>query len=370
MPDIRVMDFSFTFKALLDACSSVQWTRKLWEVGTFEIHIDQKQEGARELQRGRIIFLDTRRAGIIASYEVQESRKGAEVVAKGVELKGLTFRRLTVPGQVQDTQYFGYDRFPALDAPDAAVESVMKYYAGRHMVNPDDPHRAFPGLIIAPDMQRGELTRWQSRFEPLDSVFKEIGEMYGMGYEIRLDLENELFVFDVIPGVDHTSGSASPIIFASGWGNMANVKYSEDESKWANAGYAGGAGEDEARLIQTVYEDDEITAGFDRRETWLDCGSIELVDDLLYEGKYKLKDKALVKALTGDMLPAGPFQYLQDWDLGDMVTVQSQAAGVELDTQITEVKESYEQGRVDVKPTFGKRTKGLLDDIRRIGVVR
>lgn len=370
MPDIRVIDKDFVFCALLDGCSSIQWTRKLWEVGTFEIHIDLHQEGAAELQPGRIVFLDERRTGIITYYEVQESRKGAEVVAKGSELKDLCRRRLTVPGQVEDTQYYGYDRYPALEAPDAAVESVIKHYVGRHMVSPDDPNRAFPRLVIALDQQRGDLMRWQSRFETLDVVFKEIGEMYGMGYEIQLDLGNGLFVFDVVPGEDHTAGSSSPVIFSSGWENVANVKYSEDESKWMNTGYAGGAGEDEARLIQTVFENDVITSGFGRSETWLDCGSIDLVDDLLYEGKYKLKDKTLIRALTGDVLPAGPFVYLRDWDLGDIVTVQSRAAGIELDTQITEVKESYEQGRADIKPTFGKRTKNVLDEIRQIGVVR
>lgn len=370
MPDIRVIDTEFNPKAFLDNCTSISFSRALWEIGAFEIHINMKKTGAGELQPGRIAFLDERRAGIILFSEITESKKGAEISAIGMDLKGIVGWRMTVPGQKEDTAYFGYDRFPALNDPDAPAESVIKHYIDNHMVNPDDPNRKFPGLVIAPDQQRGPAMRWQSRWEPLDAVLKGIGEFCGMGYEIRLDLKNKQFVFDIIPKVDKTTSSENPVIFAASWGNADKTKYSKDERQWRNAGYAGGAGEDEGRLIQTVFENDVITSGWGRREAWLDCGNIEYVDDLLYEGKHKLQDKRRSETLTGNVIPAGPFVYLRDWDLGNRVTVQSAAADSEVDMQITGANEAYERGKENIVPVFGTRIKTILDEIRKIGVVR
>ncbi|MGE5494621.1 MAG: siphovirus ReqiPepy6 Gp37-like family protein [Burkholderiales bacterium] len=368
--ELRAIDTSFNPIAYLDSCSSIQYIRKLYEVGTIEIHVDVKKEGARRLRRGVIVFLDEHRAGIIDSYTTDKSKAGKIVIAKGKQLKDLCRLRLTVPGQLEDTQYYGYDRYPALGEPDAPAESIIKHYVDRHMVHPDDPNRAFPGLVIAPDQQRGPTMRWQSRFEPLSTVFKNIGEQTGMGYDIYLDLEHNQFVFDVVVGNDHTSGSDHPVIFAPDWYDVSSLKYTEDASRYMNTAYCGGADEDEGRLIQIVYENDTPRSGFERREVWLDCGSIENLDDLYYEGSYRLKENAEVRGLSGEVVSAGPFKYLKDWDQGDMVTTVSRDDEVEMDARITEVREVYEQGKKTITPTLGKRNKNALDEIRQRGVVR
>jgi hypothetical protein len=70
-------------------------------------------------------------------------------------------------------------------------------------------------------------------------------------------------------------------------------------------------------------------------------------------------------------VPNGPYVYQQHWDLGDFVTLKSEDFGVELDVQITEVKEIYERGKIKAVPTFGKRNRNIIyDEIRRIGAVR
>ena len=370
MPVIRAISNAFVPLAHIAAASSVTWTRELYDVGTFEIHTIRSIKGAEQLKTGAIVFLSERRVGIIDYCKADEGKRGVKIEAKGKELKAICGWRSTVPGRIGDTQHFGYDRFPALSDPDAPAESVIKYYADAHMVSPEDPLRQFPGLVIAPNEQRGPTIRWSSRFEPLTTVYKSIGEQTGMGYEVRLDLANELFVFDVIAGRDRTGASTKPVVFASEWGNVSGMSYTDDIGNYANTGYAGGAGEDEGRLIQTVYEDDTPRSGWDRRETWLDCGSVDMLDDLAYEGKYRLKDKTRVSSLSGDVIPGGTFKYELDWDLGDYVTAKSRAIGVMADDFITSVKETYEQGKLEAKPTFGKRPKSFLYNIKQIGAVR
>lgn len=369
-PELRIIDTNFQFLSLLGSYSSLQWTRKLYEVGEIEIHAPYSSMGAEFLLPENIVYFDEEHAAILTGTIITESKSGVEVVAKGKQLKGIADFRITVPNAKSEQSYYGYDRYPDTDEPDAPAESVLKHYALAHMITPEDANRAFPNLIMASDLQRGMTMRWSSRFETLSDCLKSIGEWSGIGYDISLDLSNKKFVFDAIVGANRTKGSESPVLFASMFQNVSQTQYTVDEKAWNNAAYAGGNGEDENRLIQAVYQDDKITVGFNRREAWFDCGSIDNVSDLTYEAKYKLKDKMIAENLTGSVTNTGPFLYRRDWDLGDMVTVQNSVIGIELDVRITEVKESYEQGKHSIQPVFGKRTKNILDEIRKNEVVR
>lgn len=256
---------------------------------------------------------------------------------------------------------------------DVPAETIIKHYVYKHAAEPADEKRAFPGLTVAPDQKRGMETRWSDRFRLLTEVLKDIGEFTGLGYEIRVDLINKGFVFDVIPEKDQTQGTLdNPVTLSVDYDNQGGLDYTHDVSGDVSLAYAGGAGEDEDRLIQAVgrSSEDEALTGYDRRETWLDCGSIDEVDGLIYEARYKLAQKQKTEALTGQMLPNQSFEYRKDWDLGSIVTVQSRALGLVQAQKVTAVKEVYEQGRVEIIPTFGKRNKTILDEIRKQEVIR
>ncbi len=365
---LHVIEPDFTLAATIAGYTNFQMKRKLYEVGEIELHVPFGAFGAEELKPGRIVFLTPDKPGILTKIEINESKKGAEIAAYGVQLKGIVSRRVTVPDTDDEQLLFGYDRFPKPNELETAAENVFKHYADKHMVRPKDNNRKIPNLVIAPSQDRGKLLRWSSRFESLETVYKSLGEYAGMGYDIALDLETERMIFDVIPGVDHTASSNFPVIFSTAYHNMATTKYSADTKPIVNAAYAGGAGEGEARLIQTVFR--ENAAGLERRESWLDCGNIELVEDLVYEANHKLENSVLTETLTGTITPTGPFVYGEDYDLGDSVTVQSRATGLEKDAQITEISESYEKGERKISLTFGKRQKNILDEIRKMEAVR
>ncbi len=365
---LHVIEPDFTLAAAIVGYTNFQLKRKLYEVGEIELHIPFGAFGAEELKPGRIVFITPDKPGILTKIEISESKKGAEIAAYGMQLKGIVGRRVTVPDTDDEQLLFGYDRFPRPEEPEAPAEGIFKHYASKHLVEPLDASRKIPNLLIAPDQSRGKAGRWSSRFEGLDAVYKALGEYAGMGYDIALDLENERMIFDVIPGVDHTASSNFPVIFSTAYHNMATTKYSMDTKPIVNAAYAGGTGEGEARLVQTVFR--ENAAGLERRESWLDCGNIELVEDLIYEANHKLENSVLTETLTGTITPTGPFVYGEDYDLGDIVTVQSRTTGLEKDAQITEISESYEKGERKISVTFGKRQQNILDEIRKMEAVR
>ena len=76
MPVIRAINNEFVPLAHIAAASSIQWTRKHYEIGTFELHTIKNIKGADQLQTGAIVFLDARRAGIVDYYKADEGKRG------------------------------------------------------------------------------------------------------------------------------------------------------------------------------------------------------------------------------------------------------------------------------------------------------
>lgn len=370
MYDLKVIDQDFNLLTAIDGYQAITASRKLREVGAMEVHANYLTPGANLLTPGRIAFVNPKHPYILTSCDIEETTSGVKIAARGQELKGILGRRITLPDTVDDANFYGYDRFPDIGAPDAPAETVMKHYVNKHAVNPADTNRKITQLTTATDQGRGIELRWSSRFESLTKLLQGISEYAGIGYTVSLDLANKCFVFEVIPGTDHGSTALKPVIFSVAFSNVDSTKYAIDQSPVVTVAYAGGAGENEGRLIQAVFADDTVTAGLNRHETWLDCGNIEYVDELIYEAKYKMQDSIATETITGDISTSGTFTYLADWDLGDTVAVQSRTLGLERNAQITEVEETYENGKRDINVTFGKRQANILDEIRKSEVIR
>ena len=56
-------------------------------------------------------------------------------------------------------------------------------------------------------------------------------------------------------------------------------------------------------------------------------------------------------------------QYLQDWDLGDLVTVISDPLNTVVDERILEVEEVYDASGAQITPTVGEPEKTLQEKI-------
>lgn len=370
-PTLRIYDKDFNFLAIVDAYTSLQAERKLWEIGALELHISLLSQGASELNVGNIIMIDEFRVYEITGIKKTQSKDLALVVT-GHEFKGVLKQRIVVPGKISDTQYFGWDRYPEVNASDAPAESIMKHYVSTHAVNTAEAYRALPGLTVAQDMQRGITTRWSERFKPLDQVLKDIGEFTGIGYNVSIDVKKKQFIFDIIPEIQQTTGSETPVVFSIEFDNVNSIAYEASTADYSTVAYAGGAGVDEDRLIQQVARtpEDMSLSGYARRESWLDIGSAQNVDELEFEAKHQLSKIEKTETATARVAQSESFEYMKDWDIGSIVTVQSKALGIRFNKKITAVKEVYERGKIELDVTFGKRAKDIRDQIYKTEVVQ
>ncbi len=380
IPAVRILSPSVELVGYIDAYSSLMFKRSWQGVGEFQLVATYKA-GADKLIKGQLIMLgsDGHRAGIITGITAAQSVDGVTVTATGTALDGLASRRITLPDN--DAYNGGYDNVPPLTASvsspsPVSAETILKTYADRHMVSPTDTKRKIPRLVLAPDLTRGRPAVWMSRLEPLNEVLQAVSEYTDTGWEVYIDLPTKQLVFDVRTGVDRSWGQSenSRIIFSQDYDNISAVSYKYDSSALKNIGYAGGAGENESRIILKVTNDDTEPEGLDRREIFLDCGNLEIVEtattmSLAEEGRHKLKDYPETEAVNATAVSDG---YLTRWDLGDKVTVVSKKTGFRFDTHITEITERYESGNAGIDITVGAPSPDLGRTIRQLnkGVIR
>ena len=336
---LMCMDFQFNLLGELPAPASLTVKREFWGVGSFKLTLDRGGEGFGLLARDRVLYPPDRPE--LALLITKVSRAGRKLTADGTLLKGLARRRIVLPPLVTGQEYngFGYDLFTG------PAESAYLHYAAHNLAAPEDDRRRVPGLVLSQDRGRGLSLPWQARFDRLSDLFEDIGQATGLGWDIRPDHAAKRYVFEACEGVDRTSGTGRCAL-SERMGNAGEATVTEDATAAVTVVYAGGAGEDEQRLILSFGGEH---AGLDRYEAFEDCGSIDEADMLAMAADRKLADPRRTMTLT--VLDGGLCRYGRDYDVGDVVTAIG--GGFRMDARLLAMEEGWEGGRRTLKATFG-----------------
>jgi hypothetical protein len=371
MQPIRILTMDFEFLGEIDDYESLQFTRRYSKLGEFELHINLNKNLTETLQEDNLIYVGPSKVGVIRHREL--SKENTEnLLIKGYTLKGLLSRRITVPPAGQ-----GYDKIKA------NAESVLKNYVRKNAVEPADPNRIIPNLLISEDIDRGAIVDWQSRYKNLAEELESISNATSVGWDIILDLENHRFVFEVYEprNLTATQPILPPVIFSVDFDNIKNQTLTDSSLGYKNYGYIGGQGEAEERRIIEVGS----SSGLNRIEEFIDARDVaetkieeteegsrevpipesEVISQLTNRGNQKLLEMQKIQSFESEILTYGPFVYEQDWDLGDIVTVQDKKWGITLDTPIPEVKEIYEASGFRLEATFGNTVPTLIEKIKK-----
>lgn len=353
MKPIRIIDKDFNLLAEIDDYESLFFVRKFHIYGEFELRMNRHKNNTDKLQKGNIIFLDKRKAGIIKHREIafDEGGKASESwIVKGYTLEHIFTQRITKP--------------PAgviYDEINSNAETVIKHYVENNVTNPLDLNRKIDVAELAINQNRGKSIDWKSRYKNLAEELEKISINSGIGLKMELDISNLKLIFDVYEGRDLTVSQSTnpPVIFSYDYDNVKTQHYIDSDIGYKNYGYIGGKGEGTER---TIVEVGNIT-GIDRIETFIDARDSDT--NLQQRGEQKLDEFQTVRTLEGKVLTYGPFIYEKDWDLGDIVTIQNKDWGVTMDARIIEVKEIYESSNIGLEVTFGNKVPTLIDKINQ-----
>ena len=342
--EIRIYNKEMDFQGVMENQTSLIWTRKYFEPGTFELYTPITEDNLKLTQRKNLIWMrGCDEAAVIEDRKMEESNEKNEITVKGRFLSSYMDRRL-----IKKTVYFS-----------GKVEVAMR--------------QLLSSVVPIPRVKLGELQgfedkiEFQATYKNLLAYEEKLARSAGLGFRFRPDFDKKEIYFEVYRGIERTTdqGIHNRVIFSEGYNNLNNAIYRENDQLYKNVAYVGGAGEGSNRTVIQVGE----ATGLDLREVFVDAKDIN--QEGLTESQYRaalatrgyesLAENVISSSFECNTGADANFRYKEEYDLGDIVTVKKKTWGITEDQRITEAREVYEYGGRRIEPTFGDSLPEKID---------
>ena len=342
---INIIDRDFNFLGQIDEYESFMPSKKWHSIGSFELHLHKGNPYASALVKENIIFTSTSKAYVISHRELNSA--DGKLIVKGMELKSYLARWLVFP-----PTGLAYYRV------NSNAETIMKSYVTATLAR-----KGVTNVVVAANQSRGAATVYQSRYKNLAEEMEKLSLASGLGWDVRLELDNKQFVFDVAEGRNITVNQSvlPPAIFSVDYDNVGEQQLIESRTNYANMAVVAGKGEGTDRAIEIVGE----SVGLDCYEVFVDARDIENSGDLPYRGEQKLSETQEILTFDSEVLTNRNLIYGTDYKLGDVCTIQNHDWDVSVDRRITETVEIYESSGFRLGVVFGESIPTILDAIKQ-----
>ncbi len=342
--EVRIYNADLYRIGQIENQTSIQWTRKFFEAGEFEIHAPITEKNLRLLKENNIVSIKgAKEAGVIEDIETEESDIKVEITIKGRFLSSYCDRRV-IEGVIN------YDN--------AKIENVM-----RELIN----------IKKIPLVELGELhgfdqtISFQATNRNLQMLLNKIARYGLIGYRFTPDFNKHKIIFDTMQGVDHSyaQNKNKRVLFTESYNNLKNAIYKYNNQTLKTVAIVGGQEEGTERTIVKVGSGE----GLNLREMFVDARDIS--HDGLTDAQYRaalyqrgveaLNEARVAESLQSEVSLNTNFTYKEDYDLGDIVTVKKKKWGLYMHQRITALKEVYEYGGGFVVPTLGDPLPETID---------
>ena len=194
----------------------------------------------------------------------------------------------------------------------------------------------------------------------VQEAVEELCNAHDYGYSIKLVAG--MLQVDFYKGVDRSAGQwENPrVVFSEEYDNLSASTYTQDKTDYKSVALVAGEGEGSTRRRTVVSRSTDQT-GLQRREVYVDARDVssnegeipeeEYTAQLAARGSTALCEAPMVQSMEGTV-ESRQYVYKKDYFLGDIVTAISKY-GVQTDTQVLEVVETWDETGYTCTPTFG-----------------
>lgn len=375
--ELYVLDRNLALMGVIDNFETLIWTRKYKESGRFQLNLPVTADNISLMQNENIIYRkDDLEGGIIDHIEYTVSDKGEKKIAvSGNFVTSYLSRRINW----KTINYTG------------RVDLLMQKIVKDNCVSPSQYARKIPLLEIV-DTNYTDTISKQDSYSNLTDLLTDICSTKDFGYRVRINTREgtRYLAFEVYKGIDRSvnQSAISPTVFSLDMENILTEDYIKDNSNYKNVTLVAGAGEGSERKTTVIgnnykeldrfelYTDARDIQDTEQQEITDSEGNTTTVDIkipwseyepmLLQRGNEKLSECKKIETFEGTINTNANNVYKVDYDLGDIVTIYDKDLGIKLDTQITEIEETYEKGKVEIVPTFGNNIPSLLTKIKKL----
>lgn len=354
---ITCYDENLNIIGYIDEFKQFSWNYTYSGVGTWTLTVSNTSKNTLRVLRGtssspatkfiRVFNLPSRwtetrtkepvTSGILTEIQHDYRASGDTFTAKGIELKGISKRRI-----ISSEQSYSSD----------ATTSIMRQILNNQILAPTDTNRQIPGglLMMSTSTFTGEAPDTYSNVCDALTQLSEASEI-GWTAEIVWHPEQNRYMIDwiIYDGYDLSGeGDKDPIILSFDTDNLDTAKYKLNMDNLQNLAYVGGKGEGASRKMATVYDTEELPTGLNRYETFVDARNEEEAD---LPGK---GDEALAQYSSTDMITLTPSPSMlrafgSRYFIGDHFIFAETGAKMRL----TEGTVTFENNKVNCQLTFG-----------------
>lgn len=340
--------------ANVDDMQYLRFERSFVGIGTWDLKIDMTSKYISRLRQANIIKLGNRRAGVITSRVCVDNDEFFGMTYSGVELKGITAKRIVLPPA--GSAYQSYSG--------ASPEYVIEQLLLAQLLSPANANRKIWGSV-KPYTPGAESIKYEGRFGQLAEDIVEIAEANQVGW--YADIVNRTIEWGMYRGVDRRVASAtgSTLLLSASRDNIGAREYAEEYGIPTTA-IVAGQGEGVDRTVITV---GDAICGLLRNETFVDARDVELAGDLNQRGVDKLAEEGDAEVYSFGLQNSAIEAYITGgFDLGDQCTVRDTdfLPGVDLDGRLSSVEEIFEDDILRVEATVGYDKRRLAEAIRKI----
>ena len=340
---------------VIENYQSFIWVTKYYEDGEFDLYVPASKDVFTKFQIGYYISRtdDWSQAMVIESIGLETSfEDGDYIPIKGRSLKSLLHKRI-----VWDRIVFSGN-----------VETLIRKIITDNCINPTDSKRQITKLELGSTIGLTDTIKIQispnGTGDDIPNVLKDICKVYGIGYDIKLDIVRKKFIFVIYKGTDRSlNQNVNPrVTFSDTFENVLTMKYKFNTKDFKTMAFIKGEDIDDERFRVAYYGND--ATDLDRSELFVDARDIRSDDGeggtipaedytlmLIQRGLEKLNEYMYSEEISGEVEPNYQYKINEDYFLGDIVTFKNNY-GLTMFPRITEIIETFDRDGYSIIPTF------------------
>ena len=317
------------------APSIIQWNRRYYEPGDFEIQIFA-EDYQKEFKY--LYTADRPEVGIIekVSYSHQDN-EGQFITQKGRFMEQVLNDKVTWP------TFYGKGEITAV-----IMQMVNQY-------KDDIP------LLDVSMLNEGTNVDFQSTGDELGTKAADILRQQEMAYRISYDFDAQKLIFNIYKGTSRTASEndGNMVTFTTAYGNVYNILADVDDSNYKNYAIVAGQGEGADRISVVV----DISNGEYKKVLFVDAAYLQQEDgasledykaQLTNEGNQKLLEHLSVRNVEFDAL-AGEYEYMTDYDIGTKCDIIIDEVKLSMEARIIAIYEVLQENEHTITLEFGDK---------------
>ena len=374
---VKKPKFSQNLVGIVSDIESFKYTRRAYDIGSFEMTIPTHADEAGCIQPDRMLIVGEKLGQTyIASdptkrivkgtflYVTDIEKKDDKIAVTGYDLKYLFALRVTLfPKEEQDKGTYGY--YVTSGTTFSCISDIVNY----NIVNATDSDRQIYGMFgitmpvdqinADPPLTGIQDDRYMTRLEPVSTaIFNLLKNCKTHFYDMRLIIDDNAEDGDNYNPHMESSEDKPVIIIDESRYNIKSYTRKDGTSAYKNAIYAVvGSGDDVT--VKCVKRPDDTASGVKRKEVVLDVDT----DSVAEIDRYALK--AAEEYVISDDFEIEPL-FMDDEtepELAQKVSIRID--GVEYETVITEITDEYANGKHTQSYVCGDKKLKVLNVLNK-----